>query len=101
MPEQNNKEFYRAKDQVKEAFETLLVRVDDCEELGLIDTGSALYNQILSIMDEVDLAKSFEELDEAIALGRDIEHNLDAFMLRQGMNTIDLDWPDLEPFLES
>lgn len=100
MPDRELKEFIRAKEAILDNMEALLMRVDDCQDLGLIDEKSALYNQILDIMDEAQVSSTFEELEEVIAVAKDIEFHLDSYLLRHGVSTMDLQWPQIKPYME-
>lgn len=95
MQKDDLKTFLKIKDQVIDNLETIEDMIDSCTSQGMIDPGSSLYNEVLQILDEADLAKSYPELDEVITKGKEIEHNVETWLAMHGANTIELTWPVL------
>lgn len=93
MAKEDSDDFLHAKEQVMDNLDTVLTRISQCEDQGMLDPGSSLYNEVLMIMDDVEIVHTFEELEEAIIKGKEIEHNVDAWLALHGGNTLELDWP--------
>ncbi len=87
------KEFHKIKEQVIDNLEEIEVRIGECEDQGMLDSSSALYNQILVLLDDADIVKTYEELEEVIERGKEVEHNIDTWLALHGGNTMELDWP--------
>lgn len=75
-----------------ENLELLRERVAILTEQGFLDEDAALYNELLDLKDEVDLAKTQEEIAEAIERGKGIEETLDAWAALHGRSSLCLDW---------
>lgn len=100
VKEKSVKEFLKAKELVIENLETLQFRISNYEDQGMIDEGSTLYNEAISIIDQTELCHSFAELDEMIIKGKEVEHNIDTWVSLHGGSTYELTWPVITPFLE-
>lgn len=100
MPDESKKRFDLAKETVIANFEQLLIRIDDCEEMGMVDREASFYNHTLDIKDLAESADNYEELKEAIVIGKEIETNIDVFLSQKGFTTKSLSWPE-EANLES
>jgi len=65
----------------------------ECTEEGMRDDNSHFYNEILALMDDVDLVTNEEELEEAIALAKVLETDINVWLSLQGRSSISLEWP--------
>ena len=95
--------FLEVKEQINENLEILHIRISDYTDQGMMDEDFALYNQIASLLEELDDCHSFEELVEIVIKGKQIEHDIDSWFAMHGGTTIELTWPEkiIKHFLES
>ena len=100
MPKREVEEFLRIKGEVLDNIETLLIRIDQCQQQGMVDPSSTMYNELLLISDEAEVSSTYEELEEVETKAKELEQNVDVWLARHGETTISLLWPNLKPFLE-
>lgn len=89
-------QFILYKEQVIDILEDLQSMIVQCEDQGMLDPNSTLYNELLVIMDEAKYANNLEELDEVITKGKELEYNVESWLARHGGSTLELNWPNLK-----
>ncbi len=100
MQDERKKKFNLTKDSVLKNMDHLLNLVDDCQEFGMVDNDAGFYNHVMDVRDLAETAENYQELVEAIVVGKEIEQNIDAFLVQNGISTRNLSWPD-EKVMES
>lgn len=78
---------------VMEIFESLQAKLDQAVELGFSDEEQVYYNGISTLMDDIRVISSWDELAEIIYKGKSFEEDIDAWMSLKGYTTIGLEWP--------
>lgn len=73
-----------------EAIKNSLVR---CVEDGMIDTDDYFYNEILGLLADASILRSWDELLEAVTKAKTLEIDIAAFLARKGRATLALPWP--------
>jgi hypothetical protein len=59
------------------------------------DPDESIYNKILSLIKEAESADSVLALSEVIEKAKTVEHQLDLWYSREGIETFEIDWPDI------
>jgi uncharacterized protein YoxC len=85
--------FIRDKEKVEDNLESLKNTLDECVDAGMLDPGAEFHNELLALMDEVDLAKTYLELNEVIEKAKTLEDDVDAWLALKGRTTLSLEWP--------
>lgn len=67
----------------------------DTKEMGFLDAEEIFYNRILDLSEEAAAAETFPELSEVIEKAKEIEAFLEAWLERQGLNSLEIEWPIL------
>jgi len=91
--------FLKTKELVIENLEYLHLRVDEYTNQGMSDESSLLYNRVITLLEKAEETHTFQEFEEIISKGKQIEHHLDAWHAQNGGTSIELKWPSIEPFL--
>ena len=60
---------------------------------GMIDLEDSFYNQVLSLIDEASLSKTWDELMEVIAKAKTLEVDIAAWLATHGRTSLSLPWP--------
>ena len=87
--------FLQKREDVLNNFAILHFDLDKCIEMGMIDSESVLYNRIDSLINEIKIVNTIDELEELITLSKAIEMQIDAWLVSQGETTMSLSWPSL------
>jgi len=82
-----------ARDAVLENLDAIRVALDSCVQEGMIDTDNAYYNQILDLIDETTVLKSWDELEEVIAKAKTLEADVAGWLSYHGRTSVSLPWP--------
>jgi hypothetical protein len=85
--------FFKAKETVIENFDDLLALLSKAVEKGMLDPGSALYNECLDLIDDGAILDNWDELEELTARGKVLERDIDSWLSRQGQSSISYTWP--------
>ena len=89
------REFLREKSQLFLCLEDLQNKVEFCVAKGMDDEFSHFYNAVLDWKNAVEYASSTSELVSILNQAQSLEHNLDSWMSRHGLETLSLNWPKL------
>lgn len=60
---------------------------------GMIDLEDTYYNQVLFLIDEASLSKSWDELMEVISKAKTLEIDIAAWLAGHGQTSLSLPWP--------
>ena len=73
-----------------EAIQTTLLQ---CINQGMLDEEDRFYNEILDLIDEARIIKTYPELAEVISKGKTLETDIDAWLSMHQRETGSLLWP--------
>ena len=91
-----DKELKKAKKEVIENLETIDSLLDRCVNEGMIDEGSVYHNEIVDLLDDAHIVKTWVELSEIITLAKTLENEVDAWISIRGGSSLSLEWPSKE-----
>lgn len=86
-------QFSKAKETVVENLEAIKNSLVRCVEDGMIDTDDYFYNEVLGLLADASIVKSWDELVEAITKAKTLEVDIAAFLARKGRTSVSLPWP--------
>ena len=84
---------FEAKEVVVENLEALDAKLDFAVTQGMIDENSTYHNEISTLVDDVGLAQSWEELAEIIYRAKILEVDMNTWLSFKGDTTFGLEWP--------
>lgn len=85
--------FKQATQSVIDNLQALQQRLNRCINEGMLDEGNAYYNELLDLVDDADIVKTWDELNEIITRAKTIEVDIDAWISIRGGTTISMLWP--------
>jgi uncharacterized protein YjgD (DUF1641 family) len=85
--------FSQAVSDVMDNLQVLQVALNRAVDEGMIDEGSSYYNELLDLLEDARIVKTWEELMEIISLAKTIEVDIDAWVSLRGATSISLSWP--------
>ena len=85
--------FNQAKHQAHENLYRLRSILNACTDEGMVDTGANFYNQIVSLLEEVEASETKEELNELIVQAKILEQDFVAWLSLHGRTSVSLEWP--------
>ncbi len=69
--------------------------LEEIEEISLFDPDESLYNEILALIDHAKGSDTSSDLAEVIQKAKVIEVKLDSWFSKEGIETLELSWPEL------
>ncbi|MDE3046235.1 MAG: hypothetical protein KGJ02_06285 [Verrucomicrobiota bacterium] len=88
-----NFDFLKAKDIAMENLEAIRLSLARCVDEGMIDLEDLLYNEILGLIDDVSVMKTWEEMEELVAKAKIVEQDVAAWLAMHGRTSVSLPWP--------
>lgn len=85
--------FVQARRTVLSNLEAIRLSLVRCIEEGMIDTNAELYNELVSLIDEIDVVEDWDELEEMIMEAKTLEKDTAAWLSFHGRTSISLPWP--------
>jgi hypothetical protein len=87
-------QFKQAREDTIENLEAIRMTLDRCTDEGMpLDPDSAFYNELLDLIDEASLSKTWDELIEVITKAKTLEVDVDVWLSNRGLTTLSLLWP--------
>lgn len=80
--------------QTAENLNAMSVQLDACINSGMTDYSSQYYNSLNELQDDIELIKTWDELDEIIIRAKTLENDFDTWLSLKGRSTIGLIWPN-------
>jgi hypothetical protein len=78
-----------------ENLEAIQLTLAECVSDGMLDEDSRFYNEILELIDEAHLIKTYPELAEVIAQAKTLESDIDAWLSMKQRETLSISWPKI------
>jgi hypothetical protein len=85
--------FQEARHKTHENLRLLRSILNQCTSEGMIDTGASLYNGVYALLEEVDGAENWNELEELVAQAKAFENDFVAWLSMHGRTSVSLQWP--------
>ncbi len=76
-------------DNLKEIKQSLISCVDE----GMVDLGDEYYNQLLVLLDEATISRTWDELAEVISKAKILEIDVAVWLANHGRTSLSLPWP--------
>ena len=85
--------FLEAKGDTVENLKAIRFNLSRCVDEGMIDLEDSYYNQLLILIDEASLSKTWDELMEVVDQAKVLEIDVAVWLSGHGQNSISLPWP--------
>lgn len=76
-----------------ENLEAIKLSLSRCMDEGMIDLEDTYYNELLALIDEATLSKTWDELMEVITKAKTLEIDVAVWLSNHGRTSISLPWP--------
>lgn len=94
MKDKEIEKFLQVKEDVLNRLEDIRFGIIECEDKGMEDLDSVLYNEMLNLIQEAETIDNYEELSMIIIRAQAIEKNIDTWIANQGGDTLNINWPE-------
>ena len=85
--------FLEAKDILMENLEAIRLSLVRCVDEGMMDLEDMLYNELLGLIDDISVIKTWDEMEELIAKAKVLEQDVAAWLSMHGRTSVSLPWP--------
>ena len=75
--------------------ETIQVTLNECINQGMLDEESQFYNELIELLDEARLVKTYPELVEVITKAKTLETDIDVWLSMKRRETHSISWPKI------
>jgi hypothetical protein len=82
-----------ARGDVIDNLEALQTMLEECVDAGMMDLEDAHYNELLDLIEDAHISKTWDDFLEIIARAKSIEEDIDAWGSMHGRSSISLVWP--------
>ncbi len=72
--------------------ETIRMTLNECIDEGILDEDSDVYNELIELIDQAKLIKTYPELADVIAKAKKIETGVDGWLSRKLRETVSISW---------
>jgi len=72
--------------------ETIRMTLNECIDEGILDEDSDVYNEVIELIDQAKLIKTYPELADVIAKAKKIETGVDGWLSRKLRETVSISW---------
>jgi hypothetical protein len=86
-------DFIKAKGDTVDNLKAIQMNLMRCIDQGMMDLEDAYYNQVLFLIDEASLSKSWDELMEVVTKAKTLEIDVAAWLSGHGETSLSLPWP--------
>lgn len=86
-------EFFGAKGDIVENLRAIRMSLVRCIEEGMIDEDDTYYNQVVLLIDEASISRTWDELMEVVAKAKILEVDVAAWLAGHGQTSLSLPWP--------
>ncbi|MBF8263217.1 MAG: hypothetical protein HW387_882 [Parachlamydiales bacterium] len=88
-------QFIRDKKDTTENLEAIQMILTECVNEGMMDEDAHFYNEVLELIDEVHLIKTYPELAEVVDHAKTLESDIDAWLSMKQRETLSISWPQI------
>jgi hypothetical protein len=85
--------FLEARGDAVENLEAIRLSLTACVDEGMVDLEDTYYNELLLLIDEATLSRTWEELTEVIDKAKTLEIDVAVWLSNHGRTSISLPWP--------
>ena len=93
--ESRSNEFVRDKKDTIINIEAIQVTLNECVNEGMLDEGGQFYNELIELLDEARMIKTYPELAEVITKAKNLETDIDAWLSMKRRETLSIAWPKI------
>lgn len=86
--------FHQDRDQITDNLEAIQILLQQCVDEGMLDLEAHFHNELLDLLDEANLSKTYPELAEVASKAKTLEIDIDAWLGIHGRSTLGLTWPE-------
>ncbi len=85
--------FLESRGDTVENLEAIRLNLTRCVDEGMVDLEDGYYNELLVLIDEASLSKTWDELMEVISKAKILEVDIAVWLANHGQTSISLPWP--------
>lgn len=85
--------FNEARHTTTENLRAIQDSLNRCIEEGMIDEQAEHYNEVLALLDEASIAKTWDELEEVIEQAKVLEIDVAVWLSAHGRTSFSIPWP--------
>ena len=85
--------FIQARHTVRSNLDAVRLSLVRCVDEGMTDTNAELYNELVSLIDEIDVVADWNELEEMIMEAKTLEKDTAVWLSFHGRTSVSLPWP--------
>ena len=85
--------FIRDKHITMENLKSIQMTLNECTSEGMLDEESQFYNELIELLDEARIVKTYPELAEVITKAKILETDIDAWLSMKRRETLSISWP--------
>ncbi len=90
---ESNAPFFNARQNVLDNLDAIRQALVLCIAEGMIDSDAELYNETISLIQEIDVVEDWNELEEMIMEAKALEKDTAVWFSMEGRTSISLPWP--------
>lgn len=75
--------------------ETIQITLSECVNDGILDEESQFYNELIELLDQARIVKTYPELAEVITKAKILETGIDAWLSMKRKETLSISWPKI------
>ncbi|MCL4419521.1 hypothetical protein M1146_05490, partial [Patescibacteria group bacterium] len=76
--------------------QALRMLLERCVDEGMLDEGESYYNELVDLVSDAEILKTWDELAEIITKAKTIEIDIDTWLSVRGNTTISMQWPSIK-----
>lgn len=86
------KNFTKDKQDTIANLEAIQMTLNECVNEGMLDEEDQFYNEIIELLDEARIVKTYPELAEVITKAKLLESDIDAWLSMKGRESSSISW---------
>jgi len=95
MKKDKMQKFFDHQAMIIDNLKSIKSNLEEIEEISLFDSDESLYNEVLALIDNAKGSDTSSELAEIVQKAKVIEAKLDNWFAKEGIETLELSWPDI------
>jgi hypothetical protein len=84
--------FNKDKEDTVVNLETIRMTLNECIDEGILDAESDVYNELIELIDQARIVKTYPDLADVITKAKKIETGVDGWLSRKLRETISISW---------